>query len=153
MVKWEHQKGVLSGKEAAPRGRSEMGGRLVTVDHNEMVRAVQQAMAQQLQKDGRLRPGMELGLIFFSQRADEVQVVGRVRSAGQVLFELKGARPHLSAVATQLALAKLSPAERSGLQPSARVHWRTVRFTSEQESIDRFMVDVEFQPQPQGASG
>lgn len=118
--------------------------RIVSLDHTDLIRAVQQAMAGQLRRDGRLRPGSELGLFFYATGPDDLHVVGRVRQGSQVLFELTGRKPHLSAVATQLALDRLSPDERQGLAPEARVSWRNVRFTGDGEPLDRFFVDVAF---------
>jgi len=119
-------------------------GPMVTLDHTEVVRAVQHAMAVQLQRDGRLEKDMELGMVFYSDVPEQMYVLGSVQRCGRTLFELKGDRPQLCAVATQLALTKLTPAERSGLAAAADVHWRTVQFTSDGQSFDRFLVDVAF---------
>lgn len=102
-------------------------------------------MAAQLARDGKLTADMELGLIFYTQDPEDLQVVGQVRQHGQVLFELKGNKGQLAAVATQLALAKLPPAVRGQLGSSAAVRWRLVHFADEEESFDRCMADVEFQ--------
>lgn len=120
------------------------GERLVTLDHSEVVRAVQRAMAEQLQRDGRLEADMELGLVFYSTTPDDMRIVGTVRRYGQTLFELTGSRAQLSAVAAQLALSKLASAERKGLEAAADVRWRTVQFADENETFDRFIVDVAF---------
>jgi hypothetical protein len=62
-----------------------------------------------LRRDGKLSPGMELGLTFYATTADDLHVVGRVRQGGRVLHELTGSKPHLSAVAAQLALIYHKP--------------------------------------------
>lgn len=118
--------------------------RLVTVDHSEVVRGVQEAMVGQLRRDGRLGPGMELGLAFYATAADDLHVVGRVRRGSQVLFELQGRKPQLSAIVAGLALAKLRPDEQRTLEPAADVHFRLVHFTADDETVDRFMADVSF---------
>jgi hypothetical protein len=120
--------------------------RTIALDHNELVRAVQQAMAAQLARDGYTEPGIELGLLFSSHREDDLTVIGSVRRHGQVLCELKGSRNQLCAIATQLALTKLTLGERQGLRQPARVRWRVVHFTDDSggEGEDRFMADVEF---------
>lgn len=117
---------------------------VVTLDHTDLVRAVQEAMAAQLRRDGKLRSGMELGLTFYATTTDDLHVVGRVRQGGRVLHELTGRKSHLSAVAAQLALNRLKPGERQNLLPTAAVHWRVVRLTDADESLDRFMADVHF---------
>ena len=118
--------------------------RIVSLDHSELISAVQQAMAGQLRRDGRLLPGAELGLLFYASSPDDLHVVGRVRQGSQVLLELTGRKAQLSAVATQLALDRLPPAERRCLAPDARVEWRNVRFTGDGEPLDRFFADVTF---------
>lgn len=120
------------------------GRRVVTLDHSDLVSGVQRAMAEQLRRDGRLQSGMEIGLVFCLLTREEISVCCTVRRFGQALFELKGGRPQLCAVATQLALDKLEPDERRGLEPLAQVHWRAVRFTDGDGSADRFLADVEF---------
>jgi hypothetical protein len=118
--------------------------RVVTLEHSELVRGVQQAMAAQLRRDGRLQPGMELGLLFYAPAPDDLYVVGRVKQGPTVLFELKGHKPQLSAIAADLALARLTPAEQRTLRPSVDVRWRVVQFTGEDEVVDRFLADVAF---------
>jgi|GEM_PF-5232327 len=118
--------------------------RTISLDHAELVRAVQQAMVDQLRRDGRLGPGLELGLLFYADTPDDMQVVGRVREGSKVLFELTGRKPQLSALATQMALAKLESEERQMLAPEATVEWRSVRFSGEGEPLDRFFADVAF---------
>lgn len=118
--------------------------RVITLDHSELVGAVQRAMAEQLRRDGRLGPEMELGLLFYADSPDDVHVVGRVRQGARVLFELKGRKPQLTALATRLALDRLPAEERRELVLSAEVAWRAVRFTAGGEQLDRFMADVTF---------
>jgi hypothetical protein len=118
--------------------------RLVSLDHSEIVLGVQTALAKQLQRDGRLEQEMELGLLFYAEKPDDMRLVAQVCRHGQLLFELKGGRPHLAAVATQLALDKLSPTERSQLEPKAEVRWRAIKFSGTDTTLERFMVDVEF---------
>lgn len=119
--------------------------RHVTLAHSELIGAVQQAMVDQLRRDGRLRSDMELGLVFYSESADDICVRGTVRRLGRVVYELQGARAQLAAVATQLALQKLSPDHRRAIVPGAQVRWRAVRFLAGTEEMERFMVDVHFQ--------
>lgn len=116
----------------------------VALEHDELVQAVQQAMAEQLRRDGRLRPGAELGLVFWANRDDDLNVRGTIRAGGRTLFELKGNRSHLAAVAAQLALSKLDPALKRSVESAAQVRWRAVRLTGFEENIDRFTADVEF---------
>jgi hypothetical protein len=118
--------------------------RLVSLDHSEIVSGVQTALAKQLQRDGRLEKEMELGLLFYAKKPDDLSLVAKVSRHGKVLFELKGGRPHLAAVAIQLALDKLSPLERCQLEPQAQVRWRAIKFTGDESTLERFMVDVEF---------
>lgn len=119
--------------------------RTVTVLHSDLVAAVQAAMVDQLRRDGRLEEGMELGLTFYSAAGDDVAVLGKVRRGGEVLFELEGGRDELCALATRVALDRLTPEEIRQLQPPAEVHWRTVRFSTPKETMDRFFIDVRFQ--------
>jgi len=122
--------------------------RLVTLDHSEVVHALQTALAKQLQRDGRLEREMELGLHFYAQAPDDMSLVAKVCRHGKLLFELKGGRPHLAAVVTQLALDKLSSIERYQLEPTATVRWRAMKFSGDETTIERFMVDVEFRKRP-----
>ncbi len=117
---------------------------MVSLGHQELVGGVQRAVAQQLQRDGRLQAGMELGLVFCLHTPQDMSVSCTVRRYGQILFELNGGRSQLCAVATQLALDKLEPEERSGLEPQAQVRWRALRFTGEHEHMDQFVAEVEF---------
>jgi hypothetical protein len=73
-----------------------------------------------------------------------LSLVAQVCRQGKLLYELKGGRLQLAAVATQLALDKLSPIERSQLKPNAEVRWRAIKFTDGETKLERFMVDVEF---------
>lgn len=118
---------------------------IISVQHEELIQAVQLAMAAQLERDGYLTPDTELGLLFYAERPDEMRVVGSVRRAGQTLFQLKGDRSDLCAVAARLALEKLSPRESRGLTSSASVRWRTFRLNEGPEPVDRFLAEVEFQ--------
>lgn len=117
----------------------------ISVQHEELVQAVQVAMAAQLERDGYLTGDTELGLLFYAQRSDEMTVVGSVRRGGQTLFQLKGSRADLCALAAQLALDKLSPRETRGLGSNASVRWRTFRLEDGPEPVDRFLAEVEFQ--------
>lgn len=117
----------------------------ISVQHEELVQAVQLAMAAQLERDGYLTPDTELGLLFYAERPEEMRVVGSVRRGGQILFQMKGSRADLCAVAANLALGKLSPAQSRGLSSSASVRWRTFRLTEGPEPVGRFLAEVEFQ--------
>ena len=119
--------------------------RTIQLDHTEIIRATQQAMIAQLRRDGRLTPGMELGLTFSAPTYGDIYVTGTVRRDGQALHELTGRRPQLCAIATQVALDKLSRQEQRSYLPEARVHWRIVRFSDDTGVMDKFVVDVEFQ--------
>lgn len=116
----------------------------IALEHHELVRAVQEAMAQQLRRDGRLNGDAELGLVFFTDRGNDLRVKGIVRRAGETLWELSGGRTQLSAIATELALSKLPPRLHRSLQSTAVVRWRALRFVDENEEVDRFAADVEF---------
>jgi hypothetical protein len=120
------------------------GERVISLLHTQLVQGVQAALAAQLKRDGLARPGMELGLTFYLIPPDRVSVRCRVEEGGTPLFEMVGGPPELAAIATNLALAKLDPTERRGLLPAATVHWRSVRFSADGESVDRFFADVRF---------
>jgi len=129
-------------------GASALSDRLISLDHSEIVHGVQMALTRQLERDGRLGQGLELGLLFYAEKHDGLNLVAQVRHNGKLLFELKGGRPHLAAVATQLALDKLPPMERSQFEPNASVRWRAIKFTGNESTLERFMVDVEFHKRP-----
>ena len=119
--------------------------RTVQLDHSEIIRATQKAMVSQLHRDGRLPKGAELGLTFYSHSPEDMQVLGTLRLGGRVLHRLRGTRQQLCAIATQSALDRRSGAEKRGYLPQAQVRWRLVEFRSDDEIVDRFIVDVEFQ--------
>lgn len=119
--------------------------RLIQLDHSEVVAAVQRVMFAQLYRDGRYQRDMELGLTFYAESVGAMRVEGTVRHQGQVLYALAGSSSDLCAIATDLALSKLAPEESRGYRPAASVRFRVVKFTGDEGSIDRIMVDVEFQ--------
>lgn len=123
--------------------------RVISLLHSEVVRAVQEALAQQLTRDGKASPGQELGLTFYALTADQMTVVCDVREGGRTLFQMQGGPAQLAAVAASLALRRLSPAERQAVAGEALVRWRSVRLASDGEAIDRFFVDVTFPLQPE----
>lgn len=122
--------------------------RVVSLLHSEVVRAVQEALAQQLTRDGKAAPGQELGLTFYAITADQMTVVCDVREGGRTLFQMQGGPAQLAAVAAGVALRRLSPAERRSIAGEASVRWRSVRLASDGEEIDRFFVDVTFPLRP-----
>lgn len=122
--------------------------RVISLLHSEVVRAVQEALAQQLTRDGKASPGQELGLTFYALTADQMTVVCDVREGGRTLFQMQGGPAQLAAVAATIALRRLSPAERKAIAGEASVRWRSVRLASGGEAIDRFLVDVTFPMQP-----
>lgn len=122
--------------------------RVISLLHSEVVRAVQEALAQQLTRDGRAAPGQELGLTFYALTADQMTVVCDVRGGGRRLFQMHGGPAQLAAVAAGVALGRLSPTERKSIAGDATVRWRSVQFTGGGEAVDRFFVDVTFPLQP-----
>lgn len=118
--------------------------RVISLLHSEVVRAVQEAMAGQLIRDGKAAPGRELRLTFYALSADQMTVVCDVREAGRTSFQMHGGPAQLAAVAAGVALRRLGPAERKAVSGDASVRWRSVRFTDQGAAIDRFFVDVTF---------
>lgn len=131
------------------------GTRMVTLGHQELVCGVQRAVTGQLRRDGRLEAGMELGLVFCLHTPEEISVVCTVRRDGQLVYELNGDQAQLCAVAAQLALDKLEPQVRKGLEPVAEVRWRSVRTTVNDPRTEQFFANVTFHEQryPQGGKG
>lgn len=123
--------------------------RVISLLHSEVIRAVQQALAQQLSRDGRAAPGQELGLTFYAPTAEQMSVVCEVREGGRPLFEMRGGPAQLAGVAAGVALLRLSTAEQRRIAGDASVHWRSVRLASGGEALDRFFVDVTFTLRPE----
>ncbi|HLO02194.1 MAG TPA: hypothetical protein VK191_03690 [Symbiobacteriaceae bacterium] len=124
---------------------NERAERVISLLHSEVIRAVQEALAQQLKQDGKAAPGQELGLTFYASTADQMTVVCEVREGGRPLFQMQGGPAQLAAVAAGVALRRLSPAERRRVAGDAAVRWRSVRLDSGGgEALDRFFVDVTF---------
>jgi hypothetical protein len=123
--------------------------RVISLLHSEVVRAVQEALAQQLRRDGRAAPGQELGLTFYATTPDQMTVLCDVRAGGRSQFQLKGGPAQLVAVAAGAALQRLTASERKRVAGDATVRWRSVRLASGGEALDRLFVDVTFPLRPQ----
>lgn len=118
--------------------------RTFIVGQDEIVRGVRNAMVDQLKKERKLRPGMEIGLIFSSSDPGNMEVEASIILARQAPIIMRGDRRQISAVITNIALNRLAPGESRDYKPEVTVRFRSTRFTDDEGSLDTFFAEVEF---------
>lgn len=126
--------------------------RTFIVGHDEIQKGVRQAMIDQLRRDDRLGPGMEIGLIFFSSERGNMEVEACVLCGEEVPTVMSGDRRQICAVITNLVLPRFYPGETQNYKPEATVHFQLSRFTYKNGDIKNvFFAEVEFEEKASAA--
>ena len=119
--------------------------RTFIVGHDEITKGVRQAMVDQLRRDGELRPGMEIGLIFYSSDPQDMRVDASVLLEGGGSILISGNRNQISRVIKNIVAAKLGP-EAKKYKPAAEVHFQSNRSTDKNgDTEDAFFALVELE--------
>ncbi len=120
--------------------------RIFIVGHDEIKYGVREAMIDQLRRDGRLKPGMEIGLIFFSSERGNMEVEACILCAEEVPTVMDGDRRQICAVITNLVLRRFYPGEIQNYKPEATVRFQSSRFTYKNGDTEYvFFAEVKFE--------